>query len=574
MISLSRFEVMSTLTSLSSILPAPKHAKQITKPTLKQEEETKPKKIIPPYGQRDRYIPRGIEDFGDGGAFPEIHLAQYPLNMGRKNNKTEHALVIKVDNEGKIQYDEIVKQGQRAGKIVFSKFSDTVGFTEDGDLSKPTENENDIIERTKQALQEKIGVRITGSIKSSTHNTINSTPESTYIRYTPGENQKKEHAAMGTQNRIIRMVQQQEDPCEPPKFRFRKLPRGPPSPPVPVMHSPPRKLTKEDMQNWKIPPCISNWKNPKGYTIPLDKRLAADGRGLQEVQINDGFAKLSEALYIAERTAREEIEKRAQYQKMISMRQREEREEKLRQLAQSARQARLESTKKDVESDSESSEDEEKKRDRIIEERRREREYERRRAKRKTKQKRDEDRDITEKIALGQPMKLNPDDNIDSRLFNYQSGLDSGFGSNEDYNLYDKPLLTGSSANQIYRPRKENIDQYNTDIDSILKNDRFKPAKEFTGGVDRNTTPRDGPVQFERVKDPESLKEEQDPFGLNKFLSSTKTTGKALEKIGKTGHMQVSAGGSRDLDSLRSSNKRTRINFESKGYENSNKRRK
>lgn len=39
-------------------------------------------------------------------------------------------------------------------------------------------------------------------------------------------------------------------------------------------------------------------QNPKGYTIPLDKRLAADGRGLQEVQINDNFAKLSEVAYL------------------------------------------------------------------------------------------------------------------------------------------------------------------------------------------------------------------------------------------------------------------------------------
>ena len=37
----------------------------------------------------------------------------------------------------------------------------------------------------------------------------------------------------------------------------------------------------KEQQEWKIPPCISNWKNPRGYTIPLDKRLAADGRGLQ-----------------------------------------------------------------------------------------------------------------------------------------------------------------------------------------------------------------------------------------------------------------------------------------------------
>ena len=49
------------------------------------------------------------------------------------------------------------------------------------------------------------------------------------------------------------------------------------------MHSPPRKVTVKDQQAWKIPPCISNWKNAKGYTIPLDKRLAADGRSLTQV---------------------------------------------------------------------------------------------------------------------------------------------------------------------------------------------------------------------------------------------------------------------------------------------------
>jgi SNW domain-containing protein 1 len=51
------------------------------------------------------------------------------------------------------------------------------------------------------------------------------------------------------------------------------------------MHSPTRKVTVKEQQEWKIPPCISNWKNAKGYTIPLDKRLAADGRGLQQVNL-------------------------------------------------------------------------------------------------------------------------------------------------------------------------------------------------------------------------------------------------------------------------------------------------
>ena len=60
-------------------------------------------------------------------------------------------------------------------------------------------------------------------------------------------------------------------------------------------------VTVKEQQEWKIPPCISNWKNVKGYTIPLDKRLAADGRGLQGVHINENFAKFAEALYIADR---------------------------------------------------------------------------------------------------------------------------------------------------------------------------------------------------------------------------------------------------------------------------------
>lgn len=69
----------------------------------------------------------------------------------------------------------------------------------------------------------------------------------------------------------------------------------------------PSQVTVKEQQEWRIPPCVSNWKNAKGYTIPLDKRLAADGRGLQSVHINEKFAKLAEALYIADRKAREQV---------------------------------------------------------------------------------------------------------------------------------------------------------------------------------------------------------------------------------------------------------------------------
>lgn len=142
------------------------------------------------------------------------------------------------------------------------------------------------------------------------------------------------------QQRVIRMVEAQVDPMEPPKHKHKKVPRGPPSPPVPVLHSPPRKLTVADQQAWKVPPCVSNWKNARGYTIPLDKRLAADGRGLQEVTINNKFAMLSEALYIAERKATEDLRIRNQIRKKMAMREKEDKEQELRDMAMKARMER------------------------------------------------------------------------------------------------------------------------------------------------------------------------------------------------------------------------------------------
>jgi SNW domain-containing protein 1 len=151
---------------------------------------------------------------------------------------------------------------------------------------------------------------------------------------------QKSRYTEGAKQRVIRMVEAQVDPMEPPKHLIKKVPRGPGSPPVPILHSPPRKLTVEDKQAWKVPPCISNWKNARGYTIPLDKRLAADGRGLQEVTINNKFATLSESLYVAERKASEDLRIRNQIRKKMAMREKEDRERDLRDMASKARMDR------------------------------------------------------------------------------------------------------------------------------------------------------------------------------------------------------------------------------------------
>jgi len=294
------------------------------------------------------------------------------------------------------------------------------------------------------------------------------------------------------------------------------------------MHSPPRSISTKEQSDWKIPPSISNWKNPKGYTIPLDKRLAADGRGLQEVQINDNFAKLSEALYLAEQKAREAVETRARIQHELLNNQKERKEEELRKLAQQARMERVggpgnqavttnepaldNTTGRDdgpaMQGNTGMSVDESEgknQRDEIREERRRERERERRleaneaHVGKKSKITRDRDRDVSEQIALGQSNLASggaADVAYDQRLFDQEQGVSSGFHVDDAYDLYDKPLFPDKGKG-IYKPGASAGD---------------------TEGANTAST-RTGPVEYQRQGGNEA---DADPFGLDAFLSEVK----------------------------------------------------
>ena len=61
----------------------------------------------PPYGARSGFVPRTIHDFGDGGSFPEIHVAQFPLGMGKPKTKKSNALAVHLDADGKVKYDAL-----------------------------------------------------------------------------------------------------------------------------------------------------------------------------------------------------------------------------------------------------------------------------------------------------------------------------------------------------------------------------------------------------------------------------------------------------------------------------------
>lgn len=499
----------------------------------------------PPYGQRAGWRPRNPEDFGDGGAFPEIHIAQYPLDMGRKGGSStrSNALALTVDGDGKVKYDAIARQGHADNRVIHTSFKDLIPLRQRADageinLERPSEEEvAATTERTKAALEK----LVSGAVASQKPKNVNigGKRDATFVRYTPanqmGDSSKK-------QDRIMKIVERQRDPMEPPKFRIKKIPRGPPSPPPPVMRSPPRKLTAQDQEDWRIPPPVSNWKNPKGFTVPLDKRLAADGRGLQDVQINDKFAQFSEALFMADRHAREEVKQRALMQQRLAEKEKQQKEENLRMLAQQAREekaghgrgrrsrsrSRSRSGSYDSRSDGGSSYDSDgsavREREEARKERRREEERKLRQSRMGAERRvqvmaREQNRDISEKIALGLAKPTQSKEGMyDSRLFNQSSGFDSGF--NED-NPYDKPLFAAQDAiSSIYRPRANAGGDDDDDAEAagdqemakIQKSSRFGEVLgkgKFRGAEDAEA--REGPVQFE--------KEAADPFNVDKFLS-------------------------------------------------------
>ncbi|KAK9475223.1 SKIP/SNW domain-containing protein, partial [Dipodascopsis tothii] len=254
-----------------------------------------------------------------------------------------NALTVQVDEQGRIKYDAIARQGHTANRIVHASFTDLIPLRQranigEVNLERPSEEiVKETTERTKAILEEIVTGRVKASQAKNVANSKGSGP--TYVRYIPS-NAMGQTGDSSSRQRIIKMVDLAEDPMEPPRFKHTKIPRGPPSPPPPLLRSPPRKLTKKDQEDFAIPPSVSNWKNPKGYTIALDKRLAADGRGLQDTRINDNFAKFSEALYAADRHAREEVHQRALMQQKIAEKEREQKEEHLRMLAQRAREER------------------------------------------------------------------------------------------------------------------------------------------------------------------------------------------------------------------------------------------
>jgi len=176
----------------------------------------------------------------------------------------------------------------------------------------------------------------------------------------------------------------------------------------------------------------------------------------------------------------------------------------------------------------------------------------------KSKLTRDRDRDISEKIALGQAnVGATGQPMYDQRLFNQDTGVASGLGADDSYNVYDKALFADKGSG-LYKPNKQ-VDDDDFPVDADKDGRKFKPDQGFSG-VDYGAASRrdTGPVQFERDN------VEADPFGLDKFVDDVRGGSRkknALDGIGGGGAMRAGGGGGKYEDYAGGSS-RSNVQFE------------
>ena len=373
---------------------------------------------------------------------------------------------------------------------------------------KPSKEQTMITAQNTKTALEKLCQSKIKSYKT-VKNTTYSSQEPKIVSYIPMS------TSNSTSNRLISITSRPVDPLENIKFTHRKIPHSNPNDPVPVMHSPQRKITAQDQRNWKIPPCISSSKNPKGLVIPLDLRIMADGRNLKEYKANPNFSKFADVLFIAEKSARAEIEERNRIQESIQMKATLKKEEELKLAAKQARMEKaamnlnsisnissVNTTKSNVTSDlllgrirSRSLEKEKNERDELRKIRKKEIEYNRR-VEMSMKGKKKHDRDISEKIALGQAQPTLPV--VDPRLYSQVAGIGDGFKEDSDNDLYDKPLfdekVTGTNIYKTYYDGNGGGDNSKSVMEKIMAKGKMFEGVDVKGGIPN----RNEPVQFER----------------------------------------------------------------------------
>ena len=331
---------------------------------------------------------------------------------------------------------------------------------------------------------------------------------------------------------LIKLVALPVDPLSNIKYRHHKIPLSNTNEKnfVPVLQSPSKPLSLEEQKKWKIPPCVNMSNNPKGLVIPLDIRLANDGRNLREYKANKNFAKFADILALTEKNVRKEIEDRNKIAQSIQIAAAMKKEQELKEAAKQARMERksfnknnnsssiiytldnsdiinknrednyiLNNKRKRSISSEEEEEKERKERNELRELRKKEIEYERRQELIKKYEK--EGRDINDKILLGQNNIINNNNVIDSRLYELEGGIENPFDYNEDVQVYDKPLF--NNKNKLSNIYKNFNSSGGENTKKLMGKILSQKGNLFNTDLDAINSRKEGPVQFEKAVEKE-----------------------------------------------------------------------
>ncbi|CAI4054473.1 hypothetical protein SKDZ_01G0390 [Saccharomyces kudriavzevii ZP591] len=203
---------------------------------------------------------------------------------------------------------------------------------------------------------------------------------------------------------------------------------------VPVLHMGGSNDTEEaNPSDWNIPAAVSNWKNPNGYTVALERRVGKASS--DENVINEGFMKLSEALEDADKKARQEIRSKMDLKRVAMEQEMLAKESKLKELSQRARYHHVAPQTGAVVKP---------KKQMSTVARLKELAY-------------SQGRDVSEKVILGAAKRSEqPDLQYDSRFFT--RGANASAKRHEDQ-VYDNPLFVQQDIDSIYKTKYEQLDQ-------------------------------------------------------------------------------------------------------------------
>ena len=234
-------------------------------------------------------------------------------------------------------------------------------------------------------------------------------------------------------NFIVRIAEKRNDPFDPSRFRTRKSISLQEDDPETIMTTPDKKLTPEEEKYWNIPPCVSNWRNPAGNVIPLDKRVAADGRRNQRPELSEKFAPFTRALEQTMSSINEAAHQRAVQQRQLIFKKQQEEEEKQKEEIRKLRNEKMRLAMKKTH--------EEIAHENLLKDHIEERKI------MKKKQ-----RDISATVLQGRTLtssipSASNEEIFDANLFGRNRGIDQGYNDDDTYNVYDQPLFKQPKEN-------------------------------------------------------------------------------------------------------------------------------